>query len=192
MTWFKDSGIEEIALLDIVKKKKEGIIKLPLYQRDALWGEGRICALWDSLLRGFPLPSFLLVIGKGKATSRNFQNSHLDGRGKAVQKSEEYYDLLDGQQRMAAIDSVFTYNSDSAIRLWIDLAPSKDEHPFKFKYWIHACNKVFPFGFGLSAIGEHDFKVLSDSEITELWNEENRENALPIPSIWPASVSARI
>ena len=62
MDWFqKSKKIAELPLFAALQAKSEGKIILPLYQRDAVWSEGRICALWDSLLRGYPLPSFLLV-----------------------------------------------------------------------------------------------------------------------------------
>lgn len=156
--------------------KEEGTIKLPLYQRDAIWSEGRICALWDSLLRGFPLPSFLLVKGKGR--SREFQDYKLDKCGTTVEPKGTYYDILDGQQRINAIDSVCTYKPDSALRLWIDLAPKDGNHPFKFKYWIQSSTKVFPFGFQIRASGEHDFALLTDSEITKVWDKLQKDENL--------------
>jgi uncharacterized protein with ParB-like and HNH nuclease domain len=176
---FKDgNNFQQIGLFDLVKELEEEVIKLPLYQRDAIWTDGRNCALWDSLLRGFPLPSFLVT--KGPGISRNLQTSSQPHRGESIQKEKEndYYDLLDGQQRVIAIDSVFKFDPKSSIsRLWVDLAPKKEEHPFKFKFWIHACTKVFPFGFSLSTSGEHDFAPLTDHETTEIWRilQENVE-----------------
>jgi Protein of unknown function DUF262 len=167
MNWFDNGKVKEISLFDALQAKRTGIIKLPIYQRDAVWSEGRICALWDSLLRGFPLPSFLLV--KGGRTSRDFQNHRLSARGQSADPEQDYYNLLDGQQRMAAIDAISPKSAD-LIRLWLDLAPERKAHPLKFKYWIHACTKVFPFGFRMEASGEHDFAVLHDSEIATIWD----------------------
>jgi uncharacterized protein with ParB-like and HNH nuclease domain len=104
MNWFDNGKVKEISLFDALQAKRTGIIKLPIYQRDAVWSEGRICALWDSLLRGFPLPSFLLV--KGGRTSRDFQNHRLSARGQSADPEQDYYNLLDGQQPMAAIDAI--------------------------------------------------------------------------------------
>lgn len=175
MNWFTTSTVQEVTVLDAVRAKENGTLKLPLYQRDAVWGEGRICALWDSLLRGYPLPSFLLVQGKG--ISRSFQHHSLGSRGKSVEDIGVYYELLDGQQRMDAISSVFNFHSGSTLRLWVDLAPKKETFPFKFKYGLYACNKVFPFGFRMEADGERDFAVLSDRDTLEIWNRLQKNHA---------------
>src|SRR5438093_13777461 len=104
MDWFEqERKIAEVPLFEALEAKRIGTIKLPLYQRDAIWSEGRICTLWDSLLRGFPLQSFLLV--KGKGASREFQTHQSSARGQSANQGAEYYDLLDGQQRMAAMDA---------------------------------------------------------------------------------------
>jgi hypothetical protein len=136
-----------------------------------VWSEGRICALWDSLLRGFPLPSFLLVQGKleqGKGYGKDFQDTTLDPHGQTVASQGEFYHLLDGQQRLTAID-VITRPEEKPIRLWLDLAPKQETHPLKFKYWLHACTRMFPFGFRMEADGEHDFATLRDHDIRTLW-----------------------
>ena len=71
--------------------------------------------LWDSLLRGFPIGSFLLAPrGKGKAARST------ESREQISSKSNGWF-LLDGQQRTRALLLGFR-PSDSA-RLWIDLAP---------------------------------------------------------------------
>jgi hypothetical protein len=168
MEWFNERNIEEVGIFDILAACNAGKLRLPLYQRDAVWSEGRVCALWDSLLRGFPLPSFLLVKGKGEDSSRGLA---MDGiRGAVVETGGElYYDVLDGQQRLSAI--LAGTGRDSNIRLWIDLAlPRGGNHPLRFKYWLHPCTNVFPFGFHMQAGGEHDFQVMSDNELQRLWN----------------------
>ena len=166
MEWFTKGRFEEIGLFEVLKACEDEYLKLPLYQRDAIWSEGRICALWDSLLRGFPMPSFLLVRGKGDS-SRPL--SVLEGRREVSDKgSGPYFDILDGQQRFAAM--IAGEGTDSKIRLWIDLAPPKNRmHPLKFKYWLHPCTKMFPFGFKMQKSGEHDFQTLTDSELQDIW-----------------------
>lgn len=172
MSWFKNGNlIEEKTLIKVMDAYEKGMLKLPLYQRNVVWSEERMCALWDSLLRGFPLPSFLLIRGKGNGQSREIQTlPHITGRS-ASDMPKEYFDLLDGQQRMAAI--ILGYKSEGATtRLWLDLAPDETaDHPFKFRYWIHACTRVFPFGFRMTASGEHDFSALPDNEISDLWKK---------------------
>jgi len=88
---------------------------LPPIQRGAVWKVAQVEWLWDSLLRGFPIGSFLLAPrGKGKAARST------ESREQISSKSNGWF-LLDGQQRTRALLLGFR-PSDSA-RLWIDLAP---------------------------------------------------------------------
>lgn len=167
LPWFTERGIEEIALSEVLNAHRQGKLRLPLYQRDSVWSEGRVCGLWDSLLRGFPIPSFLLVEGKGN--SRDFADNGVRG-ATAGTGSELYYDLLDGQQRLSAIIAG-TSPDATRLRLWVDLAPPPGEvHPLRFAYWLHPCTKTFPFGFHMKAGGEHDFQAMSDEALKTIWN----------------------
>lgn len=187
MGWFEnDRTFQPVTLWDITDAVNHGRLKLPLYQRDIVWGEGRVCALWDSLLRGFPLPLFLLVAGS-RDFSRDLQRDAHTPQGYSVSVDHPYYDVLDGQQRVAAIDAVTGYVDEASasekrptagIRLWVDLAPPKDAHPLSFKYWIHACTKVFPFGFANSAGGEFDFRTLTDNTINTIWSAVRSDDHL--------------
>lgn len=182
LNWFENSSIAVKSIVEVVNSVKDRDIRLPLYQRDSVWGEGRICALWDSLLRGFPLPSFFLA--KGKGDSRGMA---VDGN-RSVTKLDEatYFDLLDGQQRLTSIYNGFYPNSN--LHLWIDLAPPRDEkdkekvklHPHNFTYWIHPCTKVFPFGFHMVSNGEHNFQNLSDGEIREIQKDNHGKELFEI------------
>jgi hypothetical protein len=178
MTFFENSKIEEVTLQNLMDHINNETIKLPLFQRSLVWKEGRNIALWDSILRKFPLPLFFVY--KGNKVSRNFQTSSKPGHGATIEKPNDCYDLLDGQQRVVAIESVLNYNSDSTNRIWVDLAPPNKPHPFDFKFWLHNCSKVFPFGFSLTASGEHDFSPLTDHEIQKIWQRmqtvENMKN----------------
>jgi hypothetical protein len=175
MSIFSKSNLIQMSILDLVEAINDNIIKLPLYQREAVWSDGRICALWDTLLRGFPLPSLLFIRGKG--LSRELQHSKLTPSGKSVDNInnyfDNYYDILDGQQRIAAINMVYSYKEDHTVRLWIDLGQHYDSnkiHPLKFKYAILACNKVFPFGYDVNANSEYEFDVLSDNDLRRIWD----------------------
>jgi uncharacterized protein with ParB-like and HNH nuclease domain len=69
-------------LKDIVKRANNNNISLPTVQRGFVWKPHQIENLWDSLLRGYPIGSFVL--------SRKIN-------------SNEEYELLDGQQRASSI-----------------------------------------------------------------------------------------
>ncbi len=90
-------------------------IQLPPIQRNSVWNSYQVERLWDSILRGFPIGSFLLSPRKKADTTRSIYSKE------QTKSRDDGYFLLDGQQRTRAILLGFKPNSDS--RLWIDLDP---------------------------------------------------------------------
>jgi len=135
--------------LDTDKSK----VKLPNLQRGFVWKVAQIEELWDSLLRGYPIGSFLL------STSDD---------------SEELF-IMDGQQRATSIalgfynpwyGNVSNFWSIKNIPvLWIDINPS--DKTITQKFVIRVITQSHPWGYQLV---NHN-KVLSVSD---------RRNALSI------------
>lgn len=99
--------------------KSESKVSLPALQRGFVWDARRIENLWDSLLKGYPIGSFLMV----------------------SDKPQEAFQLLDGQQRATAI-SIGMYNpwiqTDAHFWritgcpvLWLEINTETDDHHFK-------------------------------------------------------------
>lgn len=91
------------------------LFQLPPIQRNAVWNVAQIERLWDSLLRGFPIGSFLVSPRKREDKARDLFH------GIQKQSGKEGYFLLDGQQRTRALLLGFKPNENA--RLWIDLMP---------------------------------------------------------------------
>ena len=90
--------------------------QLPPIQRNSVWNVAQIERLWDSILRGYPIGSFLVSPRhKGNAT-RDFYN------GNQIKSTSEGFFLLDGQQRTRAL--LLGFKSNENARLWIDLQPN--------------------------------------------------------------------
>lgn len=106
-------------------------VALPTVQRGFVWKPSQIENLWDSLLRGYPVGSFVLSYGGGS----NGANAPLD--------------LLDGQQRATAIclgfgNQAFRQSADQA-KVFIDLeSPKWDDNR---KYLFRAITKFHPWGY---------------------------------------------
>ena len=106
-------------------------IKLPNVQRDFVWKPSQIEDLWDSILRGYPIGSFVL--------SKSEKSNKLE--------------LLDGQQRATTIALGFAAKtfreSERYIRLFIDLAwepPQEDNRKFLFR----VITASHPWGYKIS------------------------------------------
>lgn len=132
--------------------KTEDRIGLPGFQRNAVWREEKVEALWDSLLCRFPIGSILLA--------RFDDFKEVGHRPIQIVRSSPYPDTLidsqgigfivvDGQQRLNAISLGFLpFQPDARARLWIDLAGPKDSQKSVFDFYL--CTSENPFGAGLN------------------------------------------
>ena len=138
---------QEILLKDIANWQfLNEKITLPAIQRDFVWKPYQIENLWDSILRQFPIGSFLFIKNK-----------------------TEGYDLLDGQQRSTAIalgfynpytpqDTAFWKNPDSQSLpiVWVDLDPKNSIDKFQ----IRVTTPSHPWGYKSS----NNTEVLSSTQ----------------------------
>lgn len=94
------------AILPFIKKLNADYW-LPAIQREFVWKEAQICKLFDSLMRGYPIGSFLIWETKSPIRRRKFcQDWHkdIDSTGYFLQADESKKRLvLDGQQRLNAL-----------------------------------------------------------------------------------------
>lgn len=110
-------------------------VELPTIQRGFVWKVKQIEGLWDSILRRYPIGSFLFS------------------------RSESKYYLMDGQQRSTAIflgfynpfenKSVSTWSikNKSIPIVWIDIKPDEELLPIDYKYLIRVVTQSHPWGY---------------------------------------------
>lgn len=120
----EDSLKKEYILREIAHWcRKESLVNLPDLQRGLVWKARQMELLWDSILRGFPIGSFML--------SHDAENSFF---------------LMDGQQRFNAIATGFGTATDPGAILWLDIKPPATEGNTRM-YWIKASTRAHPWGF---------------------------------------------
>jgi len=114
------------ALLGDVTK---GNIKIPVFQREFVWGDEQIMSLLDSIYRGFPVGSILLW-----STKERLQHERNVGGFKLPDTPEDYpvQYVLDGQQRLTTLYGVFhsdaaTSDAELADRFSVAFVPSAEE-----------------------------------------------------------------
>lgn len=95
------------------KSEDYNLFQLPPIQRNSVWNIAQIERLWDSILRGYPIGSFLVSSRLKNEKARDFST------GIQAKSTTEGYFLLDGQQRTRALLLGFKPNYDA--RIWIDL-----------------------------------------------------------------------
>lgn len=156
----KDKSFDYISLKRLATSYLENgteRIELAGFQRGAAWKAWNVEALWDSLLRWFPIGSLLLAranefidVGTIKpqiSKSGNPQNLSEENT------EEDLFLLIDGQQRSNAIALGFIpyyhpYFIDSGARLWIDLGEPNNPDSKKFDFYL--CTLDDPFGENIS------------------------------------------
>lgn len=141
--------------------------ELPPLQRGFIWKPDQVENLWDSLMRKFPIGSFLISEINDKfdakgwklrksqrfklACGKSYRNE-TDGSERNVFK--ERFHLLDGQQRATAIALAFInpwkcnecelkFNPPAV--LWVDLTPPAPESGIA--YLFRVCTRSHPWGY---------------------------------------------
>lgn len=155
-------------------------IAIPALQRGLVWSPLQVEMLWDSILRGFPVGSFVVTDAVGNQ-SQVTENA----------STETSYFLLDGQQRYNAIALAFQEVSvDSKAVLWIDLLPPTCSNSSR-KFWFKVTTSSHPWGFGnddscsllgwqkyrnaLTSFGYNAEKIkLSEVSLTNTWPFESK------------------
>jgi hypothetical protein len=100
---------------ELVRRVKEGDIKLPKFQRPFVWNGDDILNLWDSVYRGYPIGSLLLWRTKERlAATRNIGDLNVDDRPDDIPTNY----LLDGQQRLSTLCGVLYWPGGDLDSLW--------------------------------------------------------------------------
>lgn len=84
----------------LISQLEEGEYQIPKFQRDFVWEKSKVALLIDSILKGYPVGTFILWKTKDKLNS-------LKGLGNKVfnapPEDNYIYYVLDGQQRMTSL-----------------------------------------------------------------------------------------
>jgi len=109
-------------------------VDLPELQRGFVWKPNQIESLWDSLLRGFPIGSFLLSMNvDGKLFI-------LDGQQRATSIALGFYDPWQKNEENQAFWSL-----KKVPVLWLDLTPK--EKPITQKFVLRLVTQSHPWGY---------------------------------------------
>jgi len=100
----------------------DGQIKIPNFQRSFVWDKLQTAKLIDSIIKGFPIGTFILW--KTKEELRHYKNIGNDVLPKTKSGSTSYY-ILDGQQRITSLYAVrkgliFKFTNQNGDKIEID------------------------------------------------------------------------
>ena len=117
----------------LITNIKDGGIKIPQFQRDFVWPMQRSAALMDSIIKGYPVGTFIFWATRDRLRSiRNLGNMTFP----AVRDGETVSYVLDGQQRLtslfAALNGVkinrLSGQTDDFSEMYVDLTASEHEN----------------------------------------------------------------
>lgn len=138
-------------------KDTDRYISIPALQRGLVWKPKQVELLWDSILRGFPIGSFML-------SEKQKADDYLHEKP----ETESLYYLIDGQQRFNAIALGYNaYNETNMSSIvWFDLCPMPNINSTR-KFWIKLTTKSHPWGYK----NNDDCSPLSASERRQALSE---------------------
>ena len=119
------------ALSYIIHEIKRGSVKVPQFQRDFVWSKDKSAQLLDSLLRGFPIGTFILWKTDEQLRSvRNLGDADLP----STPKGDSVQYVLDGQQRLTSLFATLnglkvkrSGRVEDFAEMYVDLAATSDD-----------------------------------------------------------------
>lgn len=159
-----------LTLKEICSLVRQKRISLPTVQRGFVWKPYQIENLWDSLLRNFPVGSFVF-------SDKNNQLELLDGQQRATSIVLGFHNYF-----ASCPDKEILKSSTDKIRLFIDLKkPDNQTHKFTFR----VITQSHPWGYQKT----QNQKVLTSDKIRQAKKEYRLKNnnpyATPIDRFWP-------
>ena len=109
---------EPITIRKLIERITLGDIRIPAFQRDFVWEAEQVAFLLDSIYKGFPIGTIIFW----KTDNRLVTEKNL-GRFKLPEPQRDYpvnY-VLDGQQRITSLFSVFQTEIEPIDNDWIDI-----------------------------------------------------------------------
>lgn len=164
-----------LKLEDIIDRHNDQSISLPTVQRGFVWKPHQIENLWDSLLRGYPIGSF--VFAKEDSSSEKFEL--LDGQQRASSICLGFYDPL----VQSETDIIFKTSFENFL-VFIDLFKPDGERDNR-KYLFRVITKSHPWGYRR----QENQKTLESKNITKAMKEYRLSNydylKKPLKEFWP-------
>ena len=171
-----------------IQTESKIIAKVPSLQRGAVWNPAQVELLWDSILRGFPIGSFVICMALQNQFSRKGQNDRSNNN------TQPTHHLLDGQQRANAIalgfDDPFLGTDETSPRavLWLDLAPSFTNNSTR-SFLLRVTTEAHPWGYNTS----DDAKSITHAKMREAIDKYGKKRQdLSLTDTWPIDAIAPV
>lgn len=109
---------EPITITKLIERISSGDIRIPAFQRDFVWEPEQVAFLLDSIYKGFPIGTMILW-----KTDKRLETEKRLGCFELPPPKKDYpvnY-VLDGQQRLTSLFSVFQTELNPVSEEWVDV-----------------------------------------------------------------------
>jgi len=111
---------------ELMRNIENGIYQIPKFQRDFIWEKVRVAKLLDSIIKGYPIGTFILWKTRDKLRSVKKIGSEIF---KELPEGDFVYYILDGQQRITslylAVKGINLNNGGNYKEIYVDLEEAK-------------------------------------------------------------------
>ncbi|RZQ76204.1 DUF262 domain-containing protein [Vibrio vulnificus] len=109
---------DPITIRRLIEKISSGDIRIPAFQRDYVWEPDQVAFLLDSIYKGFPIGTVIFWRTENRLTTEKSLGHFTLPE---PQKSYPVNYVLDGQQRITSLFSVFQTDLTPNSTEWIDI-----------------------------------------------------------------------
>ena len=162
--------IEVITLRQFLENANNGNYALPLIQRGSVWKNDQILDLWDSLLKGMPIGSFMTCeIGDNYKTLVN----------DSAKENAPKIGLFDGQQR--TLSMLLGWRKDMPKKIWVDL---EDKSQNNYKFCLRISSGFQPIGYDKNyPNSKYSLAIRRADENQQSFNGGNWRDIKPLKSV---------
>lgn len=180
-------------ITEMMKKIRNNEVYLPALQRHFVWKYTKIEKLFDSIMKGYPIGTFLFwKVDKGLADTYTFyefisnyhqKDKYLNDKAKKPELKDEIIGVLDGQQRLSSM--YIALQGTYAYKIPYKWENNKDAYPSRELYLnlLHAVNESnseeqYEFSF----LTVEEAKVIDDKhfwyKVKDIlkWNDQNYDS----------------
>lgn len=111
---------------ELMRNIEDGICQIPKFQRDFIWEKVRVAKLLDSIIKGYPIGTFILWKTKDRLRAVKKIGSEIF---KKLPEGDFVYYILDGQQRITslylAVKGIILNDGEDYKKIYVDLEEAK-------------------------------------------------------------------
>lgn len=112
--------LETVSLYKLFLQMQDGLIQVPIFQRQYAWQERHILDLFVSISEGFPIGVIILANDNNNYPLKNINESFFPKPNRTKSNYYRHYLVIDGVQRLSTLYNCFNGKNEK-FNVWYDL-----------------------------------------------------------------------